>query len=296
MVTVTGEPPDPWVEAFAAACPGWRVFAGDAVPDDAAGDARVAVVWAPPPGFFGRFPRLEHVVSVGVGVEHLGSDPTRPAHLPVLVRREPEGTRTMAEFVLMQVLMHHRGVGARLLDRRDRDWNPPVKGPVAGLRVALLGFGPMARATADLLASFGCAVTAWSREPKTHAGIETRAGWAALNGVLAGADILVNLLPSTPDTRGLLDARRLALLPRGAGFINVGRGDAVDTEALLDALDAGALSLASLDVFPVEPPAPDDPVWTHERVIVTPHLASRPGFASFARWVAAELDLNAPRF
>ncbi len=292
VVHVQGEASGPWVDGFAASFPGWRAFAGDDVPAGAEDDVRLALVWSAPPGFFGRFPNLANIVSASTGLDHLGLDPTRPLDIPVLARRDPEGHRTMAEFVLLQVLLHHRGVGVRLLDRAEKRWNAPTVGPLAGRRVAVLGFGPMARASAEMLASFGCAVTAWSRSAKTSETVEVRAGWDDLDGVFAGADILVSLLPSTPETRGLIDARRLALLPRGAGLINVGRGDAVDVPALLASLDAGHLSLASLDVLPVEPPPAHDPVWTHGRVILTPHMASLPVPAAYARWVAAELGVS----
>jgi glyoxylate/hydroxypyruvate reductase A len=211
----------------------------------------------------------------------------------VLARRDPASTRSMAEFVLMQVLLHHRRVGVSLLDRPARRWEPVTRGPLAGCRIAVLGFGPMAQASAELLADFGCALSAWSRSPRAHKKIALRAGWDSFDAMFLEAEILVNLLPSTPETRGVIDARRLALLPRGAGFINVGRGDAVDQGALLSALDRGALALASLDVLPLEPPPTEDPVWTHPRVILTPHLASLPLPGDFARWVVRELGLGA---
>jgi len=102
-----------------------------------------------------------------------------------------------------------------------------------------------------------------------------RSGWDNLDGLFEVSDILINLLPSTDETRGLIDERRLALLPQGAGFINVGRGDIVEQATLLHFLDAGQLSLASLDVLSTEPPIAADPVWTHPRVFLTPHIASR---------------------
>ncbi len=289
VVHVEGEPSGPWIEGFETAFPDWRVVDGEAVAAGTEDDVRIAVLWQPPPGFLGRFRRLERIVSVGTGLDHLRHDPTRPAHVPVLARRDPGSTRTMAEFVLMQVLLHHRGAALSLLDRPTRSWEPQTRGPVAGRRVAILGFGPMAQASADLLAAFGCQVTAWSRGARPPGPIEVRSGWDQLEEVFRAADILVNLLPSTDDTRGLIDARRLGLLPAGAGFINVGRGDVVDQAALLQALDSGHLSLASLDVFPVEPPVADDPVWTHPRVLMTPHIASLPLPAAFARWVASEV-------
>jgi glyoxylate/hydroxypyruvate reductase len=197
----------------------------------------------------------------------------------------------MAEFVLMQVLLHHRRIADSLTHARARRWAPEPRGPVGSCRISVLGFGPMGQATAELLVQFGCKVTAWSRTPKSSAIVNVEAGWSKLDSMFLEPDLLINMLPSTEETRGLIDERRLGLLPRGAGFINVGRGDAVEQSALLRLLDAGYLSLASLDVLPSEPPAADDPVWTHPRVILTPHVASSPVPAEFAAWVATKISM-----
>jgi glyoxylate/hydroxypyruvate reductase len=292
-IHVEGEDQQPWLRAFRAAFPHWRVLRRDEIDARAIREVAMAVVWAPPPGFLGQFPNLRQIVSIGAGTDHLSSDPSRPPDIPVLPRQEPTSTRTMAEFVLMQVLMHHRRIGESLVDRAARRWAPEPRGPVAGLQISMLGFGPMAQATAELLLQFGCAVTAWSRTPKPGAAVGVRAGWAALDSMFEEADILVNLLPSTEETRGLIDARRMRLLPRGAAFINVGRGDVVNQAKMLRLLDSGHLSFAYLDVLSTEPPAADDPIWTHPRVILTPHVASSPIPALFAEWVATIVRLDA---
>jgi glyoxylate/hydroxypyruvate reductase A len=292
-IHVEGEDQQPWLRAFRAAFPHWRVLRRDEIDARAIREVAMAVVWAPPPGFLGQFPNLRQIVSIGAGTDHLSSDPSRPPDIPVLPRQEPTSTRTMAEFVLMQVLMHHRRIGESLVDRAARRWAPEPRGPVAGLQISMLGFGPMAQTTAELLLQFGCAVTAWSRTQRPGAAIVVRAGWAALDSMFEEADILVNLLPSTEETRGLIDARRMRLLPRGAAFINVGRGDVVNQAEMLRLLDSGHLSFAYLDVLSTEPPAADDPIWTHPRVILTPHVASSPIPALFAEWVATIVRLDA---
>jgi glyoxylate/hydroxypyruvate reductase A len=189
----------------------------------------------------------------------------------------------------MQVLMHHRRIGDAIADRRDRRWRPEIRGPLQGHAVSRLGFGPMGRASAELLAEFGCAITAWSRHPRPDAAVVVRAGWAELDPLFERAEVLVNLLPSAPETRGLIDDRRLGLMPRGAGLINVGRADALDHAALLRRLDTGDLAFASLDVALQEPPAPDDPLWRHPRILLTPHVASLPQPELFAEWAASLL-------
>jgi glyoxylate/hydroxypyruvate reductase len=289
VVHVEGEDPTPWLEAFGSAFPHWRVIASGAVDSAAIGQVAMAIVWAPPPGFLGGFPNLRQIVSIGAGTDHLSSDPSRPLPVPVLARRDPASTRAMAEFVLMQALIHHRRIGESVLQRRARRWESEPRGPLAACRIAILGFGPMAQASAELLDHFGCDVTAWSRTPKPNAIVNVRSGWDELDAMFRQRDLLINLLPSTQETRGLIDERRLRLLPRGAGFINVGRGDVVDQSVLLRLLDCGHLSLASLDVLRSEPPDADDPIWTHPRVILTPHVASLPIPTLFAAWVATKV-------
>jgi glyoxylate/hydroxypyruvate reductase A len=137
---------------------------------------------------------------------------------------------------------------------------------------------------AATLAGIGFDVRGWSRRPRELAGIDTYAGHDGLADVLRSADILVTLLPATPQTTNLIDARTLALLPEGARLINPGRGSLIDDAALLDALDSGRLAHATLDVFRTEPLPPDHPFWAHPRITVTPHVASetRPETASEA--------------
>jgi glyoxylate/hydroxypyruvate reductase len=286
VVHVEGEDPSPWRQALRSAFPHWRVLQSDEIDASAIRQVTVAVVWAPPRGFLGQFPNLKQIVSMGAGTDHLRSDPSRPLEIPVLPRQEPASTRMMAEFVLMQVLMHHRRIGESMVDRVARRWAPEPRGPLAGCKISMLGFGPMAQATAELLLQFGCEVTAWSRTAKPPTAVSVRAGWSALDSMFERADLLINLLPSTDETRGLIDDRRLNMLPRGAGFINVGRGDVIEQAKLLRFLDSGHLSFAYLDVLSSEPPAADDPIWTHPRVILTPHVASAPIPALFAEWLA----------
>jgi glyoxylate/hydroxypyruvate reductase len=291
VIHIEGEDQGPWLKAFRSAFPHRRVLRSDEVDARAIGQVAVAVVWAPPPGFLGQFPNLRQIVSIGAGTDHLSSDPSCPLNVPVLPRQEPASTRTMAEFVLMQVLLHHRRIADSVIHRPARRWAPVPRGPVAGCHISILGFGPMGQAAAELLLQFGCKITAWSRTPKSSATVNVQSGWSKLDTMFLQPDLLINMLPSTEETRGLINERRLRLLPRGAGFINVGRGDAVEQPALLRLLDAGYLSLASLDVFPSEPPAVDDPIWTHPRVILTPHVASSPVPVEFAAWVATKISL-----
>jgi glyoxylate/hydroxypyruvate reductase A len=289
VVHLEGDDPAPWCRAIEARCPGWRAFASDAVPVGAEATVRAAVVWLPPPGLLGRFPNLADVVSTAAGLDHLARDPSRPAAARVHRRQDPASTRVMAEFVLAQVLIHHRELPRHWAGRAARVWDQRAVGPLSGRAAGVIGFGPMGRATAETLAGHGVAVTAWSRTPRDHPAVAVVTGEAGLDRLLAGAEFLVMLLPSSADTGGFLSAGRIARLPAGAVVINCGRGDTVDLDALLAALDAGHLSGASLDVLPMEPPPPAHPVWDHPRVLLTPHVASLPRPAEMAAWLSTLL-------
>jgi glyoxylate/hydroxypyruvate reductase A len=193
-------------------------------------------------------------------------------------------TRGMSEWVAGHVLRYHLGIDTYILGQ-DGIWRNGIVPPLARDRtVGVLGLGELGRAVAATLAALGFDVRGWSRRPRELPGIATHAGEAGLTDVLRAADILVLLLPATPDTTNLMDTARLALLPEGARLINAGRGTLIDDDALIAALDSGWLAHATLDVFRAEPLPPEHPFWAHPRVTVTPHVASetRPETASEA--------------
>ncbi len=231
---------------------------------------------------FTAFTRLKAVLSLWAGVEDIVG--TVPLEKPLCRMVDPGLTQGMAEWVAAHVLRYHVGLDTHVLGQ-DGVWRNGVVPPLAGSRcVGVLGLGELGRAVATTLAGLGFDVRGWSRRPREVAGVETFAGEDGLAAVLGAADILVTLLPATPETAGLLDAARLARLPDGARLINPGRGTLIDDTALLDALDSGRLAHATLDVFRVEPLPREHPFWKHPRVTVTPHVASetRPESASLA--------------
>ncbi|MGQ9366859.1 2-hydroxyacid dehydrogenase [Azospirillum sp. ST 5-10] len=235
-------------------------------------DIAYALVWKPPPGLLAGLPNLRLILSLGAGVEPLLQDPTLPP-LP-LVRMVAAGlTEDMAGYVAMEVLRWQRKADAYAAQQRDGVWRPLGHRPAATVRVGLLGLGELGTAAARALTALGFAVTGWSRTPRTLAGVETRHGADGLATLLARSDVLVCLLPLTPETRGILDRRAFAALPPGAVVVNAARGGHLVEEDLLAALDSGHLAGASLDVFQDEPLAPGHPFWSHPKVRVTPHVA-----------------------
>ena len=247
------------------------------------------IVCAPrgPVSDFSVFPRAKAVLSLWAGVEPFLANPTLT--LP-LARMADEGLREgMVQWVLAQALRHHVGTDAYVNNPEHR-WAPEVPPLPADRRVGVLGLGALGSACAQALAALGFAVSGWSRRPKEIAGITCHSGAEGLDAVLSTSEILVLLLPGTPATENILNARGMALMPRGAVVLNPGRGVLIDDEALLAALDSGQLGHATLDVFRVEPLPADHPFWAHPRVTVSPHVAAEtrpvPASAAVARNIA----------
>lgn len=241
------------------------------------------VVYSPKGGLedFGAFTRLKAVLSLWAGVERIASNPTLRVPLARMV--DAGLTEGMCDYVAGHVLRYHLGLDDHLA-RQDGVWRGDAVPPLARERtVAVLGQGALGRAAAETLAALGFRTIGWSRTPKPpHPRIDGRSADDGLAATLAEAEILVLLLPATPATENLLDADRLARLPRRACIVNPGRGTLIDDAALLAALDAGEVAHATLDVFREEPLPPDHPYWRHPRVTVTPHIAAetRPSTAS----------------
>lgn len=180
----------------------------------------------------------------------------------------------MVEWVTGHVLRHHLGMDTHI-HGQDGAWRNDVKPPLARDRaVTILGLGALGTACGQALAQLGFPVTGWSRSQKSVDGITCLAGDNGFDRALETAQILVLLLPRTPATENILDAKAIAKLPQGAVVLNPGRGGLIDDQALLDALDSGHLAHATLDTFRVEPLPADDPFWQHPKVTVTPHIAS----------------------
>lgn len=221
-----------------------------------------------------RYPRLRLIVSMGAGVDHLLRPPGPPPGVPVARLRDERLTQGMTEWVVLNVLRFHRQDLEYRAQQAARVWNELPAPDTAERRIGLLGLGELGGAAARALLALGFPVMGWTRSARELPGVEAFHGAEGLWAMLARTDILVCLLPLTPDTRGVINARSLALLPPGAFVINAARGGHVVAEALLAALDTGHVAAAALDVFEPEPLPPGSPFWTHPRVLVWPHAAS----------------------
>ena len=275
---------DDWLRALRAAMPGERVVP---LPDLAAAEragVRVAVVADPDPADLVALPALEWVQSTWAGVERLVAE--APARVGIARMVDPALADAMAEAVLAAVLWWHRG-GPRYARAQARGaWEPAPYTPPGERTVGLLGLGALGTRAAERLVANGFRVAGWSRTVRDVPGVATHAGPDGLAALFGAADIVVNLLPRTTETEGLIDARALAAMRPGAALANFGRGATLDEAALLAALDAGRLDHALLDVFAHEPLPADHPFWGHARVTVWPHVSAPTDPASASRIVA----------
>jgi glyoxylate/hydroxypyruvate reductase len=233
-----------------------------------------AMVWRPPEGFFAAIPGLRGVFALGAGVDDLAVRTDLPRDIPLVRLTDAGMAQQMVEYVLYGVLRFQRDFDAYAADQAQAQWRPRPPRGAAGTRVLVLGLGELGARVAQALSGLGYAVSGWSRSPKAIAGVDCIHGLEALDARLYETDVVAAVLPSTPDTRGLLDRARLSRLTQGAAVINVGRGDLIELDALCDLLEAGHLRGALLDVLPIEPLPPEHRAWRCRGLELTPHVAA----------------------
>lgn len=267
-----------WWPALTEALPGETLVRADAPDtlDHDPAEVEIAIVANPPAGALQRYPRLRLVQSLWAGVDRLVADPTVPADLPIVRMVDPAMNAAMAETALWAVLMLHRGFERYARQQRDGQWQQHPQRRADEVRIGVLGQGQMGGEVTRRLRAQGYRVTGWRRgEP--------------LDKVLADSEVLINLLPLTAETRGLIDAALIGRLPRGAALVNLARGAHVVDNDLLDALDRGHLRHAVLDVFHQEPLPAGHRYWSHPAVTVLPHVAAQTDARSAARVVSENL-------
>jgi glyoxylate/hydroxypyruvate reductase A len=287
-----------WAAALRAA--GLRVRVADyaAPPPTAAELEKVefAVVWDPPRGLLAACPRLRAVQSMGAGVDAVLALGDAIPDLPLLRIVDPLMAQRMATWVLWAVVNSQRRADAYLEAQRAARWDKGVEAftPVdnGALRVGVMGLGAMGGAAADALAALGYRVSAWTRTARPPRPGVARAfhGAAQLGAFAAALDVAVCLLPLTPETRGVLNARFFASMPPGGVVVNAARGGHLVEADLLAALDAGHLRGAVLDVADPEPPPADSRLWRHPAVRLFPHVASMTNVETAVQQIVASRE------
>jgi len=284
--------PERWKARFDAVCGGRRVVL---LPDTSLDPAEVhyAAVWKPVPGDLGSFPNLRAIFNLGAGVDALMADKSLP-DVPLVRVGVPDLTNRMTEYVVLHVLMHHRQELYLRDSQRAKRWAPLYQWPASAVTVGVMGLGTLGADAADVLRRLGFRVAGWSRSSRSIPGVECFHGTAGMDAFLRKTDILVSLLPLTPDTNGILNRDVFTKLNRNSPLgapvlINAGRGGLQNEADILACLDDGTLGAASLDVFVQEPQPADSRFWTHPKVVLTPHNAADTDADAISAYVAEQI-------
>jgi glyoxylate/hydroxypyruvate reductase A len=286
MFHSTLDDPQEWVPRLQALLPDVDFRIWPDIGDPAA--IKVAVVWIPPEEGMVSFTGLLAVQSLGAGINQLGMHGFPPS---VRVARLVDSglTGMMTEYALLAALRYARNIDHHERAQRASTWDYVMPAGVGAFTVGVMGLGVIGAATALRLAANGFPVRGWARSAKSLDGVACFSGADELPAFLAGTRVLINLLPLTPETENILDAKLFAMLPKGAYVVNIGRGAHLVDADLLAALDSGHLAGATLDVFKPEPLPSGHPFWKHPRILMTPHVAGTGDPDSAAKLVAENI-------
>lgn len=260
-----------WLEVMQPSLPEFEFVAWR--PGSSETGARYAVVWSPPDALFQTETRLEAVFNLGAGVDRILALPSLP-DIPVLRLEDAGMAAQMAEYVIHHLSGLSRGFFDYAAGQPEATWDPLPAIRHAEWPVGVMGLGQLGSHVAQAVAALGYPVAGWARSPRAAQGIDIFHGADGLQAFLARTRVLVNLLPLTEETAGIIDRELLDRLLPEAVVINIARGAHVVDDDLLAALDSGKVRQVVLDVFHEEPLPGDHPYWKHPRVRVTPHIAA----------------------
>ncbi|MEL6920343.1 MAG: glyoxylate/hydroxypyruvate reductase A [Pseudomonadota bacterium] len=296
LLAVTGFDPQVWQSHLKSAAPDRQVMT-DIADLASTENIKYAVVWKQRPGLLNALPNLQAIFSIGAGVDHIFADPNVP-HVPIVRVVADDLTDRMSEYVVWQVLDHHRKGPLYRKQQAEKLWHEDRRQPAAcDVTVGILGLGVLGSDAARKLRALGFRVTGWSRTQKHVDGIACYHGGGGLREFLGGADIVVCLLPLTEATQGILSKPLFIQMKRSgplgsAVLINAGRGRLQNEADILAALDNGWLGAVSLDVFEEEPLLADSPLWSHPKVTVTPHAAATSDPAALIPPMIRQMDAH----
>lgn len=283
---------EPWRRRFRERLPELQIWINGIDTFDSEA-VQYAATWRPQPGLLAGLKNLRVIFNLGAGVDALLADKTLP-NVPVVRVADDDLTGRMTEYVVLHVLMHHRRMPMLMAAQRRGEWLAKDQWSARQVRVGMMGLGVLGLHAAAALLSLGFQVNGWSRSAKAVPGVKCFHGTGGLDAFLGNSDILVALLPLTPETRGILNAGLFNQLPRGGVLgapilINAGRGGLQVETDILRCLDDGTLGGASLDVFETEPLPATSRLWSHPQVLITPHNAADSDPDSISGYVAQQI-------
>lgn len=262
-----------WLSAFNSALTIDNVKLPHELTDTQALDINIAIVANPNVAELNRYPNLIWIQSLWAGVEGLVAS-NLPQHIKLVRLIDPLLAKTMAESVVAWTLYLQRKMPAYAKQQSDNIWNQLSTISSSELRVGILGAGELGLSALNYLSKFDYQLSCWTRNPKNISNVKNYVGEQGLSTMLANTDILISLLPLTPNTHHILNETSLSKLPQGAQVINFSRGGIIDTISLIKLLDDNYLSHAVLDVFELEPLPVDSELWQHEKITILPHISA----------------------
>lgn len=231
---------------------------------------QLAVAWNQPKNVFDSYPNLKVISSLGAGADHLLNDPTIPDHIKFTKIYDPSMVTQMNDYVHASVL----SILLKLNNyRRAESWEPEPKYSRDDLNIGIMGLGNIGKETAFYLANQGFQVFGLSSSKKELSGFQTFSS-DEVDDFLDQVNILVNLLPLTNETEGILDLNLFKKLKKPSFLINTARGSHLVDEDLIYALDTNLIESAYLDVFNEEPLPSSHPFWSRDKIFITPHIAA----------------------
>jgi len=261
-----------WLDAFSRHQPNLKVVTSEDSFD--AAEVRWVAAWNPPQGLFGQFPNLEAVFALGAGVDAFVRREDLSSEVPLVRLLDAGMAEQMVEYILWATLTVQRDFDAYAALQCQQQWQEITARTKSQMRLGILGLGALGQQVSKSLASYGYPVSGWKRSKIELEGVKVFTGDQGLHEMVKQTDVLISLLPNTPQTQGLLNKELLSQLPQGASLVNVARGVQLVDEDLLALLDNEHLRFAALDVFHQEPLPGDHPFWKHPKVSVTPHMAA----------------------
>lgn len=271
LVVSPGRDPKVWVRELRLQLPDEQVHAWTEDLEIDKGKIEFAVSWKHPFGIYKDYPNLKVIASMGAGVDHITGDPDIPEGITVTRIVDEQLTTDMSEFVLALIMSYLKNIS---FHHCNNSWEPKKYQRIEDAHVGILGLGTLGGGLASVLLKNDFKVSGWSNSEKNMEGVTTYHGDSQLPDFLKNVNILVCLLPLTPETEGILNKDLFKQLPQGAYVINVARGEHLVEEDLLEMVQEGNLSGASLDVFRTEPLPESHPFWKEPKIMITPHIAS----------------------
>ncbi|MFT6659773.1 2-hydroxyacid dehydrogenase [Maritalea sp.] len=281
-----------WADAFQKAMPNLKIVTRQDKYERE--EIKYLYVWKPEADAFDGLDNLEVIFSLGAGVDGIVKHPKLPKDVPVVRFVDDELTQCMTDYVVANVGMHHRQLTRYSREQNQRNWDQYYPERASTINVGIMGLGQLGKDAAEKLNFLGYNVAGWSRSPKAIAGIEEFSGTAEFDLFLARTDILVCLLPLTPETHDILCMEtfkklRCGHLPGGPCIVNAARGGHQNEHDIAAALQDGTLGAASLDVFKTEPLLADSPLWALDNCYITPHIAAISGLKAGVRLVTSQI-------